>query len=158
MLHHKNWAVVGDVFNKSKPANAIVRHLYSLGYTVFCVDPRSPVTATAAHSAQVASDKLSGSRRKQVAEVDLIDPTTFPNYGCLGNIKQLTNVAVDVVDLAINPTLGLKMVQDMKLLGINNVFIQPGAESSEIVDYCLRNGLNFHKGCVLVEARAPPKL
>jgi len=58
---------------------------------------------------------------------------------------------VEVLDLCIAPAVGLGIVREANELGIRNVFIQPGASSDEIVEYCKANGMAVHQGCVLRE-------
>mmetsp|Transcript_55733 Transcript_55733/g.136536 ORF Transcript_55733/g.136536 Transcript_55733/m.136536 type:complete len:113 (+) Transcript_55733:3-341(+) len=58
---------------------------------------------------------------------------------------------VDVVDLVISPSLGPSIIAEMKGLGIQNVFIQPGACSQEVLELCAEAGISVHQGCVLVE-------
>jgi predicted CoA-binding protein len=58
---------------------------------------------------------------------------------------------IDVVDLIINPRLGISVVEEAASLGITHVFIQPGASSEEIEAYCEASGMHMHHGCVLRE-------
>ena len=58
---------------------------------------------------------------------------------------------VEVLDLCINPYKGIKVVQDAHELRIDKILIQPGAESPEILDFCLANGIHAIQGCALVE-------
>eukprot|EP00617_Octactis_speculum_P012678 CAMPEP_0185770826 /NCGR_PEP_ID=MMETSP1174-20130828/61363_1 /TAXON_ID=35687 /ORGANISM="Dictyocha speculum, Strain CCMP1381" /LENGTH=121 /DNA_ID=CAMNT_0028456425 /DNA_START=97 /DNA_END=462 /DNA_ORIENTATION=- len=58
---------------------------------------------------------------------------------------------VDVVDLIISPRLGPTIIDEMQNLGIQNVFIQPGASSQEILEKCGDAGIEVHHGCVLRE-------
>ncbi len=69
--------------------------------------------------------------------------------------KSLKDVPYDIeiLDLCINPKVGINIVKDAKELGIKNVLIQPGAESEEILSYCKENGINAVEGCALVEIR-----
>lgn len=60
---------------------------------------------------------------------------------------------IEILDLCINPKVGINIVKDAKELGIKNVLIQPGAESEEILNYCKENGINAVEGCALVEIR-----
>lgn len=60
---------------------------------------------------------------------------------------------IDVVDLVINPAKGIEFVKEMAALDIKNLWIQPGAESTEILNFCKDNGIAVHQGCVLVEGR-----
>lgn len=60
-------------------------------------------------------------------------------------------VSIDVVDLCANPKLGEQVIEDCKARGINNVFIQPGAASPEILESCNIGGIAVHQGCILVE-------
>lgn len=61
------------------------------------------------------------------------------------------NYKIDVIDLCINPITGFKLLKEAKDLNIDKVLIQPGAESTEILDYCRENGIIAIEGCVLVE-------
>ena len=58
---------------------------------------------------------------------------------------------IEVIDLCINPKMGLQLLREAKRLGINKVLIQPGAESAEILKYCSENEIIAIEGCVLVE-------
>ncbi|WBW99549.1 CoA-binding protein [Oceanirhabdus sp. W0125-5] len=60
---------------------------------------------------------------------------------------------IDVLDLCINPKSGINIVKEANKKGINKVLIQPGAESSEILEYCRENNMTAIQGCVLVELR-----
>lgn len=58
---------------------------------------------------------------------------------------------IDVIDLCIHPTKGIEVVRQAKDLNIQRILIQPGAESSEILDFCRDNGITAIEGCALVE-------
>ena len=58
---------------------------------------------------------------------------------------------VDVIDLVISPRVGIDIVREVHEIGIDKIFIQPGAESQEILDFCQEKGINVYEGCVLVE-------
>jgi len=62
---------------------------------------------------------------------------------------------IDVLDLIIAPSVGVKVVQDAHQKGIKYIFIQPGAESQEILDTCAKNGMQVVQDCVLVSLNAP---
>lgn len=66
------------------------------------------------------------------------------------NLKDV-NYKIDVIDLCINPIIGIKLLKEAKNLNIDKVLIQPGAESIEILDYCKKNDITAIEGCVLVE-------
>ncbi len=58
---------------------------------------------------------------------------------------------IDVLDLCINPVLGIDVVKEAVDLGIDKILIQPGAESDEIIKYCKEKNISAIKGCALVE-------
>ncbi|CUP83367.1 CoA-binding protein [Clostridium baratii] len=58
---------------------------------------------------------------------------------------------IDAIDLCINPKLGLEFIKEANALGIKNILIQPGAESSDILNYCKENNINAIEGCALVK-------
>ena len=60
---------------------------------------------------------------------------------------------IEVLNLCINPTKGIKILQEAHQLKIDKILIQPGAESAEILDFCRANGIQAVEGCTLVELR-----
>ena len=64
--------------------------------------------------------------------------------------------SVDCVDLVVNPTMGMDIVDECERLGIANVFVQPGAGTPELVARAESKGLGIHQGCVLVELPPAP--
>lgn len=60
---------------------------------------------------------------------------------------------IDCVDLVINPAKGPAVLQEMADLGIKYLWIQPGAESKEILELANKLNITVHMGCVLVEAK-----
>ena len=77
-----------------------------------------------------------------------------PGYASAGVFASLEDVGepIDVVDLVINPAKGVGVVDEMKKLGIKNLWIQPGAGSPEVLGAAKAAGIAVHEGCVLVEA------
>eukprot|EP00040_Diaphanoeca_grandis_P023335 m.126880 g.126880 ORF g.126880 m.126880 type:complete len:138 (-) comp29224_c0_seq1:128-541(-) len=60
------------------------------------------------------------------------------------------NRTVNAVNLIISPKLGLDIIDDMARLGISDVFIQPGADSPEVLTRAHELGVRVQQGCVLV--------
>jgi predicted CoA-binding protein len=56
---------------------------------------------------------------------------------------------IDVLDLCINPMLGIKLLQENKK-NIKIVVIQPGAESTEILEYLKQNNIEYIEACLLI--------
>ena len=135
MLNAKTWLVVGDVLNPSKPAHTIVTHLSARQRTVYPVNPR------------IADADLMQQRDKRRVATDRSEW----EQDVQNSVKAVEGRSVDVLDLCIAPAVGLGIVREAHELGIRNVFIQPGAGSDEIVQYCTANGMEVHQGCVLRE-------
>lgn len=57
---------------------------------------------------------------------------------------------IEVIDLCINPKYGIEFIKEAKSMGINNILIQPGAESPEIIRFAKENKMNAEEGCALV--------
>ncbi|WP_273320355.1 CoA-binding protein [Vallitalea guaymasensis] len=57
---------------------------------------------------------------------------------------------VDVVDFVVNPRIGISIIKQCKDLGINNVWLQPGTVSEEILQYAKDNDIEAVQACVLV--------
>lgn len=66
--------------------------------------------------------------------------------------KSLSDVpyTIDVIDLCINPAVGIEIVKEAKKLGINKILIQPGAQSEEILQFCKNEGIEAFESCALV--------
>jgi len=61
-------------------------------------------------------------------------------------------VKPDVVNLVVPPKVGEKIVKQCNSLEINQVWLQPGSESKEIIEYCEENGIEvIHDRCVMKE-------
>lgn len=74
------------------------------------------------------------------------------NVQCVG--KELSsindvNFEIDVLDLCINPNLGLKYLKENNK-NIKVVVIQPGAESTEIIDFLKAKKIEYLEACLLM--------
>lgn len=81
-----------------------------------------------------------------------VDPRGAEDPKVFKSLKDLPE-KIDIVNLVIDPAIGINVVKEMKELGLKHVFIQPGASSPEIIDYCEGNGIEVIRGCVLAEYR-----
>jgi predicted CoA-binding protein len=69
---------------------------------------------------------------------------------CYPSLSDLP-VKVDVVDLVVPPRVTEKVVEECKRLGLKHIWMQPGAESQEAIDFCNSNGLEVvHDVCVMM--------
>ena len=71
---------------------------------------------------------------------------------CVG--KELASIndvkmEIDVLDLCINPNLGIKLLEENNK-NVKVVIIQPGAESAEIIAFLRANNIDFIEGCLLL--------
>ena len=76
------------------------------------------------------------------------------NYNVLAVGKELksindVNFEIDVLDLCINPNIGLELLKENKK-EIKVVVIQPGAESEEIKEFLNGNNIKFLEACLLI--------
>ena len=131
MLNAQSWAVVGDVLNPSKPAHTIVQHLSQRHRHVYPINPR------------IKDADLPGLTHAH--------PDSEYQHAVSNSVGSVEGKGVEVLDLCIAPTVGLGVVQQAKALGVRKVFIQPGAESDDILQYCKQNDIDVHQGCVLRE-------
>ena len=59
---------------------------------------------------------------------------------------------IDSVSMIVNPKIGKKVIKEIKKMGINLVWFQPGAYNSEILNYCKKNDIEtIYERCVLVD-------
>jgi predicted CoA-binding protein len=60
----------------------------------------------------------------------------------------------DVVDTVVPPAVTEKIVAKCKALGIDKVWMQPGSESEQAIEFCEKNGIKVvHDVCVMVKRR-----
>jgi len=83
-----------------------------------------------------------------------------PNAGevlgdvCYSNLVTLP-VRPDVVDVVVPPKITEQVVKTCEELGIRKVWMQPGSESEEAIDFCRKNGIAVvHGVCVMIERRS----
>jgi predicted CoA-binding protein len=58
---------------------------------------------------------------------------------------------VDVVDFVVPPSATEAILKQCKELGLKNIWLQPGSESEQAIDYCRENDLNVvHDVCVMM--------
>jgi len=75
------------------------------------------------------------------------------NSKCYKNLKSLP-VKPDVVSFVIPPAIGIHIIMECKELGIDKVWLQPGSESEEIIEYCKDNKIGcLHHQCVLLNLK-----
>ncbi|MHA1836040.1 MAG: CoA-binding protein, partial [Candidatus Odinarchaeia archaeon] len=55
--------------------------------------------------------------------------------------------------VVVPPSIGIEIVKEAKKLGIKKIWLQPGAESDEIISYCKKNNMDVVYGqCIMIEA------
>jgi predicted CoA-binding protein len=60
----------------------------------------------------------------------------------------------DVVDVVVPPQVTEKVVQQVHELGLNRVWMQPGAESQAAIEYCQEHGIQvIYDACAMVHKR-----
>jgi predicted CoA-binding protein len=60
-------------------------------------------------------------------------------------------VQIDTVSIVTPPEVTEKIVRECSEKEINNVWMQPGAESQNAIDYCIENGINaVYRTCLLM--------
>jgi predicted CoA-binding protein len=62
----------------------------------------------------------------------------------------------DVVNTVVPPAVTETIVAECKALGIDKVWMQPGSESEEAIEFCRRNNIKVVFGaCVMLKRREP---
>ena len=70
---------------------------------------------------------------------------------CYPSLEDLP-VKPDVVDVVVPPNVTEEVVKTCKKLGISKVWMQPGSESEEAINFCKENGIEVVYGvCVMIE-------
>lgn len=69
-------------------------------------------------------------------------------YSSLEELPQKPELLI----LVVPPKIGLAIIHEAQKMGITNFWLQPGAESEEILQYCQENKLEvIHNSCFMVQ-------
>jgi len=69
---------------------------------------------------------------------------------CYPSVKDIPD-SVDVVDIVTPPQITEKIVRECKEKGISKVWIQPGAESKTVIEFCKNNSIEVvHNLCIRI--------
>jgi len=81
-----------------------------------------------------------------------INPTTEEIDGekCYPSLEELPKKP-DVVVIIVPPEIAYKIAEKCKELNINKIWMQPGSESKESIDFCKENNIEvIHSSCVMI--------
>ena len=60
----------------------------------------------------------------------------------------------DIVNFVVPPTRTLRILKQAKELGFTTVWVQPGAENEDVLDYLVEHGFDYlANACIMVRAR-----
>lgn len=93
---------------------------------------------------------------------DLIDadynaiPVNIHGKTILGykSFKRLQDIdqKVDVVITVVKPDVTLQVVKDAHAIGVANIWMQPGSENEEAIEFCIKNGISYiSNACIMVQ-------
>jgi hypothetical protein len=66
---------------------------------------------------------------------------------CYADLSSIKN-QIDVVDMVVNPKHGIKVMEEIKKLGIKYVWLQPGTRSEEIRNFAAENEIKLIEDCI----------
>jgi hypothetical protein len=59
---------------------------------------------------------------------------------------------IDVVIFVTQPKTTEKILEEVKILGIKNVWLQPGAQSNTAIEFCKKNTIEcIHDACIMIQ-------
>ncbi|KXK27286.1 MAG: hypothetical protein TR69_WS6001000160 [candidate division WS6 bacterium OLB20] len=63
-----------------------------------------------------------------------------------------TEQRIDLAVFVVPPGVGLRLLDDVRLAGIAAVWLQPGAESEQVIERCQEYGIEcIHDACIIVD-------
>jgi hypothetical protein len=75
------------------------------------------------------------------------------NDKCYPSLHKLPKIP-DVVDIVVPPNIAQKTVKECKILKIKKVWMQPGSESEQAINFCIDNKIKVLYGvCVMLEMK-----
>jgi predicted CoA-binding protein len=84
-----------------------------------------------------------------------VNPNTDTVLGdkCYQNLKALPQKP-DIVNIVVPPQVTEQVVRECKALGVKRVWMQPGSESDEAIEFCERNGIKVvHSVCIMIQRK-----
>ena len=115
--------VVGASNNPEKYGNRIVKNLKSRGFLVVPINPKESI--------------IEGLK-------------AYPSLTLF--VQQNPKIPVQWVDIVVPPAVTEQIVQEAKQVGLKNVWLQPGSESTTAISFCEKNGMRcIHHACIMVD-------
>ena len=74
---------------------------------------------------------------------------TIEGDKCYHSLSELPEKP-DVIDMVVNPRIGIKVIDEAAQLGIKNIWLQPGTHNDVIIQSIEQSGMQYVKDCVLV--------
>jgi predicted CoA-binding protein len=67
------------------------------------------------------------------------------------NINEIAE-GIDVVIFVVPPQVTKNIIEDVVSLGITKVWLQPGSESDEVIEFCDKHNIDcYHHACIMLE-------
>ncbi|MEJ6951480.1 CoA-binding protein [Natronospora cellulosivora (SeqCode)] len=66
---------------------------------------------------------------------------------CYASISDIDE-KIDVVDMVVNPRIGIKVMEEIKEKNIQYVWLQPGTRSEEIKDFAEKGDISIIEDCI----------
>ena len=78
-----------------------------------------------------------------------------PKYSDIEGTKAYSSLSdidgpIDVVNFVVNPSIGMKVLDECIIKGVKRIWLQPGTVSNELVNKAEANGIEVVDACVLV--------
>lgn len=71
-------------------------------------------------------------------------------YITLSEIKE----KIDVVIFVTQPKITENVLEEVNILGIKNVWLQPGAQSDAAIEFCKKNTIKcIHDACIMIQRK-----
>jgi len=81
---------------------------------------------------------------------------TVDGDACYPSLADLPEMPV-IVNLVVPPSVGLEVLHECAALGLQRVWVQPGAENDDLVAFITQSGLTARvDDCIMVRTRALP--
>ncbi|MEI6673472.1 MAG: CoA-binding protein [bacterium] len=64
------------------------------------------------------------------------------------------NKKIDVVIFVTQPKITEKILEEVKILGIKNTWLQPGSQSIKAIEFCKKNNIECtHDACIMIQRK-----
>jgi uncharacterized protein len=131
---NNNYAIIGASNNQEKYGFKVLKNLYEKGFKVIPINPKEDI---------IMKLKCYHSLN------DYYNKNIQNNPNLENNLKK-----IDVVIFIVKPKITQEILKEVKQFGINKVWMQPGSENDNAINFCKENNIEvIYNMCIMLKSK-----